>query len=125
MAGFEVTPEGLSFATKQTMGLGATLSIPFVVSLCLLRMTTIRRALSFVILFVIVWAIEFRVISGGSWRSDAITIPLRARSWPVIMRQQRSFVAVLARCRIGRLGSGACQFARVFHWVSSCLGIRV
>lgn len=52
---------GLSFATKQTMGLGATLCIPFVVSLCLLRMTTIRRAFSFVILFAAGWA-----AAGGS-----------------------------------------------------------
>lgn len=47
---------GLSFATKQTMGLGATLFIPVVVSLCLLRMTGIRKAASFLWLFVAGWA---------------------------------------------------------------------
>jgi hypothetical protein len=48
---------GLSFATKQTMGLGATVFIPFVVSLCLLRTAGIRRAAAFAMLFAAGWAV--------------------------------------------------------------------
>jgi hypothetical protein len=46
---------GLSFATKQTMGLGATVCIPFVVSLSLLRMSGLRRAATFLACFIGGW----------------------------------------------------------------------
>lgn len=47
----------LSFATKQTMGLGATVFIPAAVSLCLLRLGGFRKALAFFLLFVAGWAV--------------------------------------------------------------------
>ncbi len=49
---------GLSFDTKQTMGLGATVFIPAVVSLCLLRLDGIRKAVAFLLLFVAGWAVS-------------------------------------------------------------------
>ncbi|HEY2483305.1 MAG TPA: hypothetical protein VGI30_14080, partial [Caulobacteraceae bacterium] len=47
----------LSFATKQTMGLGATLFIPAAVCLCILRLAGVRKAREFLLLFVAGWAI--------------------------------------------------------------------
>ena len=49
---------GLSFATKQTMGLGATVFIPAVVSLCLLRLAGIRKAATFLLCFVAGWGVS-------------------------------------------------------------------
>lgn len=47
---------GLSFGTKQTMGLGATIFIPAAVGLCLLRLAGLRRAAAFVLFFAVGWA---------------------------------------------------------------------
>jgi hypothetical protein len=49
---------GLSFDTKQTIGLGATVAIPFVVALCLLRIEGFRRACLFIALFVAGWCLS-------------------------------------------------------------------
>jgi hypothetical protein len=46
---------GLSFDTKQTIGLGATVAIPFVVAGCLLRLEGFRKALLFAALFAAGW----------------------------------------------------------------------
>ena len=46
----------LSFDTKQTIGLGATFAIPFVVTLCVLRLEGWRRSVLFLGLFAAGWA---------------------------------------------------------------------
>ena len=46
----------LSFDTKQTIGLGATFAVPFVVTLCVLRLEGWRRSALFLGLFVAGWA---------------------------------------------------------------------
>ena len=48
---------GLSFSTKQTMGLGATVFIPAVVTICLLRLSGIKKAAAFLLSFAIGWAL--------------------------------------------------------------------
>jgi hypothetical protein len=53
---------GLAFATKQTMGLGATVFIPIAVALCLLRLAGIRKAAAFVLFFAMGWAVSAGVL---------------------------------------------------------------
>jgi len=49
---------GLSFATKQTIGLGATAGIPFIAAACILQLAGIRRAAIFIAAFTGGWCLS-------------------------------------------------------------------
>jgi hypothetical protein len=52
----------LSFATKQTIGLGVTVAVPVVVGLCLMRLGSVQKAIGFLAGFVAGWLVAAGVL---------------------------------------------------------------